>query len=300
MNSRLACAAVVAFVSAVVPLLKGTSAQAQSALLKNLETCNGGGTISVDLQINGCTVLINSGALSPQGLAVAHNTRGNAYSRKQEYDRAIRDYDDSIRLDPSYSKAFNDRGVAYQKKVELDRALADFDEAIRLTPSYAIAFANRGQTFQKNGDFDRAAKDYSEVIRLQPQYEQMIRLQPQMEADWKRLLQVVRNERCWVRAIIGDLQVALAECDEALRLHPNTAAIFDSRGLVLLKMTRWDAAIADYDSALRLQPNMASSLYGRGFAKLKKGDTRRGNDDIKAAITINASIVANFRDYGLP
>jgi len=74
------------------------------------------------------------------------------------------------------------------------------------------------------------------------------------------------------RAIVGELQVALADCNEALRLKPDVDATLDSRGLTYLKMGQWDSAIDDYSSALRFDPKLASSLYGRGLAKLKKGD----------------------------
>jgi tetratricopeptide (TPR) repeat protein len=78
------------------------------------------------------------------------------------------------------------------------------------------------------------------------------------------------NGRCWCRAIVGELQAALADCNEALRLEPNAAATLDSRGLIYLKSGEWDSAIADYDSALRLDPKLASSLYGRGLANLRR------------------------------
>jgi tetratricopeptide (TPR) repeat protein len=287
-----------AFLSTLMLLVSATFANGQNELLRNLDACNTVGTVSPDLQINGCTALIASGALSSPGLAVAYNLRGNAYSRLKDYDRAIHDYDDSIRFNPSYSNAFNDRGVAYQKKLDFDRAIENFDEAIRLNGNYAIAFANRAQTYQKKGEFELAVKDYSEVVRLQSQYEQVIRLKPQLQAEWTRTLQIVQNERCWTRAVIGELQAALADCSEALRLYPNTAAIFDSRGFAQLKTGLWDAAIVDYDSALRLQPNLANSLYGRGFARLKKGNAR-GNDDIDAAMKIDGNIVSDFARYGL-
>jgi tetratricopeptide (TPR) repeat protein len=276
----------------------GTLARAQSQLLKNLESCNGGAAVSAELQIDACTALIDSSALSQQGLAIAHNTRGNAFLKKQEYGQAIRDYDDSIRLNPSYSKAFNDRGIAYKRTQELDRAIGDFDEAIRLNPGYAIAFANRAQTYQQKGELDRAARDYGEAVRLKPQYEQVIKVQPQLEDDWKRLFEIVQNERCWTRAVLGDLQAAVADCTEALRLYPNSAAIFDSRGLTRLKLGQWDAAIADYESALRLQPNLASALYGRGFAKLKKGDPQ-GNADVRSAIAVEADVAQTFARHGV-
>jgi len=107
------------------------------------------------------------------------------------------------------------------------------------------------------------------------------------------------NGRCWTRAILGELQAALADCNESLRLAPDVAGTFDSRGLTYLKLGEWDAAIADYDSALRFKPQLASSLYGRGFAKLKKGDIAGGNADISAAKSLQAKTREEFARYGV-
>ena len=120
-------------------------------MLKNIELCNGVDRTSPDIQIDACTSLINSGKQTPQTLVIAYNNRGNAYVAKGEYDRAIQDYDQSIKLSPNYSKAFNNRGVAYQKKGEYDRAIKDFDESIKLNPDYGNAFANRAETYQNQG-----------------------------------------------------------------------------------------------------------------------------------------------------
>jgi len=54
-----------------------------------------------------------------------------SYERKGEYDRAIADYSEVIRLDKGSSSSlwYSNRGSAYEKKGELDKALADFREA---------------------------------------------------------------------------------------------------------------------------------------------------------------------------
>jgi tetratricopeptide (TPR) repeat protein len=97
-------------------LLGGVGAAQRPQLLKNIELCNGADRTSPDLRIDGCTALINSGAQTPQSLVIAYNNRGNAYTAKGQYDRAVQDYDQSIKLNPNYARAFNNRGVAYQKK----------------------------------------------------------------------------------------------------------------------------------------------------------------------------------------
>src|SRR5262245_59675290 len=128
-------------------LLGGVGAAQGPQLLKNVELCNAAKRASPELQIEGCTALINSGAQTPQSLVIAYNNRGNAYSTKGEYDRAVQDYDQSIKLNPNYARAINHRGVAYQKKREYDRAIEYFDASIKLDPDYSIAFTNRAQTY---------------------------------------------------------------------------------------------------------------------------------------------------------
>ena len=105
--------------------------------------------------------------------------------------------------------------------------------------------------------------------------------------------------RCYALAIVGQVQQALADCNESLQLRPDDAATLDSRGFTYLKLGQFDSAIADYDSVLKLKPMTASSLYGRGLAKLKKGDSNGGNSDIAAARAIQADIVEEYTRYGV-
>jgi TIR domain/Tetratricopeptide repeat len=58
--------------------------------------------------------------------------QGNAAVDSGNYDRAIADFNEAIRLNPSYALALGNRGLVYAKKDSYDRAIADFDEAIRL------------------------------------------------------------------------------------------------------------------------------------------------------------------------
>ena len=86
-----------------------------------------------------------------------------------EYQKAIDNYDDAIRLDPQYSRAYNNKGIAYKKLAQPDRAIQDFDEAIRLDSEYAHAYFNRGIAYNALGQYERAIQDFDEAIRHNPQ-----------------------------------------------------------------------------------------------------------------------------------
>jgi tetratricopeptide (TPR) repeat protein len=89
---------------------------------------------SPDYPIQGCTAVIQAGRQILDRLAFAHNNRGVAYRLKAEYDKAIADFDEAIKLRPDYPNAFNNRGVAYRNKGDLDHAMADYDQSITLKP----------------------------------------------------------------------------------------------------------------------------------------------------------------------
>jgi tetratricopeptide (TPR) repeat protein len=160
--------------------------------------------------------------------------------------------------------------------------MADYDKAIQINPKSAFAFNNRGASHQRKGDYAKASADYGEVTKLQPN-----------NADaW--------SARCWVRAAGGrEVQQALADCNQALKIKADAPDVRDTRGFVNLKLGKVDDAIKDYDAALKLDPKLAGALYGRGLARIKKGDRNGGNADISASRAIKSDIAEEFARYGL-
>jgi tetratricopeptide (TPR) repeat protein len=78
--------------------------------------------------------------------AIVASNRGVAWFQKGEFDKAIAEYNESIRLNPKRATTFSSRGAAWDKKGEHDNAVADCSEAIRLDPQNAAAFNNRGSS----------------------------------------------------------------------------------------------------------------------------------------------------------
>jgi tetratricopeptide (TPR) repeat protein len=121
-----------------------------------------------DIRIVACTRNIESGRFTGANLAVAFTNRGLAYKRKGQWDRAIADYSEAIRLKSDVAQVFNNRGNAHYHKGQLDRAIEDYDEAIRLQPDLAEAFGNRGNVYRKKGRLDRAIEEYEQALDLDP------------------------------------------------------------------------------------------------------------------------------------
>ena len=70
--------------------------------------------------------------------------------------------------DPTAKDAgvFYNRGLAYSNKGQYDLAIQDFDQAIRLNPQDADVYDNRGHAYARNGQDERAIKDFKMVFEL--------------------------------------------------------------------------------------------------------------------------------------
>ena len=129
------------------------------------QTCK---TASGDVAIEACSRAIASKKFKKRVLSLLYTNRGVEYGLKSDFERAIADHDQAIKVDPKNPIAYNNRGNAYDGKREFDRAIADYDQAIKLDPKYAAALYNRGLAKQKKGDMAGGEADIAEARLLQP------------------------------------------------------------------------------------------------------------------------------------
>jgi tetratricopeptide (TPR) repeat protein len=102
--------------------------------------------------------------------AKSYSTRADFYQSKNDRNKAISDYTEAIRIDPKEPHAYVNRGVLHKLNNEIEKALSDFSEAIRLDPNEPHAYANRAMVYGAKKEYDKAISDLSEVIRLDPKF----------------------------------------------------------------------------------------------------------------------------------
>jgi len=151
----------------------------------------------------------------------------------------------------------------------------------------ALAYLARGTAHMRSDNRTGAEPDYREAIRLDS-----------IPLDNGEKEVPVYNDRCWARAVaMIDLDGALADCNEALRLMPDYVPALDSRAFVHMRGRRFQDAITDYDAALKGSPQDPYSLYGRGIAKMRMGDTQGAQADIEASKAVQ-DVSPEFTAYG--
>ena len=230
--------------------------------------------------------------------------------------QAVADFGRAAALEPTNPQPLYDRARAQLDLGQRDLALADLDRALKLRPDDANALVLRGRVRLESGDTDRATADFDAALKQDPslrlevaaaysgagRFEQSLAHLDQWIASHPRDADLAEplNGRCWTRALWGhDLDKALADCNQALRLWPGAPSVLDSRGLVFLRTGQLDKAISDYTAALKLEPHLAWSLYGRGLARLRQGQKIAGDADVAAARAIRPKIAEEAAKYGV-
>jgi len=224
------------------------------------------GDTDADTSIRACTTLVASTGQSDDTLAKAFTYRGFSYLKKNQYDPAIEDFNQAIRLDPANAWALANRGNAYFNKRQADRALQDYNDALRLNPTgYATLFYGRGSIYSGRGEYDRAIADLNAAILLKPDFPEAFKSRGNAYLD------------------SGQSGHAIEDYDQALHLRPDYLSALQGRGNASAARSQYDRAIADYDKAIGIQPGPAL-FRSRGIAYRATGNSEKALNDFNAAL----------------
>jgi tetratricopeptide (TPR) repeat protein len=106
------------------------------------------------------------------------------------------------------------------------------------------------------------------------------------------------NRRGWVWKRQGELDSAIADLDEAIRLDPQDPAPLMNRGDIWRETKGLDKAIADYSEAIRLDPKHAFAFNNRGVTWLYKGEYDKAIGDYSEAIRLDPKAAGFYYNRG--
>ena len=201
--------------------------------------------------------------------------RGLVHHSNGDYNLAISDYSDAIKLDPKYAEAYHGRGTAYYYKAhkEEDKAIADYNEAIRHYDAYSSGRAEviraRGLIYENRETIDgysKAIADYEWAARSGPlhYYELALNVyfkRGKLYAENSNYDSAIADMRC-----IIELDDSIStDRDEGFRRGPayddsypsNYGSVpagqaYNDRGFYYYKKGEYDSAIADFTEVIRI------------------------------------------------
>jgi len=170
----------------------------------------------------------------------------------------------------------------------MGRAIVEYREALRLDPSSGKAHYALGLSLGANGDLDNAGTNTPRLSLCRPDLEEVrsnlrnvLREDPDPEGNRSRACQgsaschtvcSAHNNLGIALSQKGEIIQAIAEFHEALRLNPTLGAAHNDLGIMFYKQRDLDGAVAEYRETIRLLPDYAEAYNNLGNALREKGN----------------------------
>jgi tetratricopeptide (TPR) repeat protein len=104
--------------------------------------------------------------------AEEYSKRGDNYFHEKNFDGAIADYTEVIKLESDNPFAYSKRGMSYINKKEYDLAISDFTEAIKLEPNkFGDFYMDRASAYVIKGNNVLAIPDLEMALKIDPHNE---------------------------------------------------------------------------------------------------------------------------------
>ena len=167
-------------------------------------------------------------------LALSHSENGQAFSKSGDYDKALDEFNQAIRLNPGLAAAYYNRGEIYFKRGDYAQAIRDFTRTVEIAPDYTFAYYSRGVANEKSGDIEEAILDFTHTVRLKPSYAPAY------------------NDRARAFYRLGHLREALRDSELALSVAPDTPAYLATHSQILAALGRNEGAFAMLEKAMEI------------------------------------------------
>ncbi|APG10806.1 hypothetical protein BKD09_20965 [Bradyrhizobium japonicum] len=271
------------------------------------QKCSAQTEVSPDERIAACTSLLRLDEYDRQNIARIYFNRGSANNIKGEYELAIADYSAAIEADPTAERAYYCRAVAHYHLGDFDRALADLDRTIQLNSRNRIAHYARGLIYSRKGDYDRAIGDYTRSVQLTSQDQALQKNQNEPNRKGDDLAAPVGGDAAasepegidgrifLARGATyyekGDIDHAIDDYDQALRINARDKDAFDYRARAYNAKGDFARAIVDADRAIQLDPEDALAHRSRALAYFQSGSLTKALADFDRATSLDPSDV---------
>jgi tetratricopeptide (TPR) repeat protein len=159
---------------------------------------------------------------SDPNMYILYSGRAHAYAQSKQYQQAIIDYDQVIKISPNNVEAYNNRGVAYKELKQYQYAMSDYNKAIQLDQNYAAAYFNRGTVYNDIGDIHSTLSNYSKSIELNPNFAQAY----------------TARGIVYFQYFDDGIDNAISDLDNAIRIDPNYIPAYMIRGVIYFEVLK--------------------------------------------------------------
>jgi tetratricopeptide (TPR) repeat protein len=163
-----------------------------------------------------------------------HVRMGEAFFAKDEYDRAVVEFQEAAQSNPNFPLVHSDLGLAYFRQMNFQKAEEEFLSDIAIEPNLAINYDRLGVVYFYLEKNEKARNSFREALRRDPR----------LGSSYFGLARLYSQEEKY--------EPALAAINEAEKIDPNNPSFHFLKGQILTRIGESEAGQSELDVATRL------------------------------------------------
>ena len=180
--------------------------------------------------------------------------QGNTFLRSKNYEQAVGQFDQALKLQPDLVKAYLGRAAAYDSLRMFGNAAADYDSAAMYLTGRAEVYYSAGRCYYRMDMPEKAIQRLGKAVGIKKNYRQAYRLMAVLFTEIKKY------------------DEALEAWTKVLEMKGTSFAYF-RRGQVNEILGKYDEAKQDYSNALSSDKSNKNILCALASVGLQLGDT---------------------------
>uniref|UniRef100_A0A8B9TE01 Tetratricopeptide repeat domain 6 n=1 Tax=Anas platyrhynchos TaxID=8839 RepID=A0A8B9TE01_ANAPL len=230
-------------------------------------------------------------------------TRSSIF-RLNEFEEAVRSFNQVIKLEPLSVDAYIGRGNSYMEsghEAGLKLAQKDFVKAIHLNPMCTKARICLGYNLQVHGKLQRAWNQFTVAIVIDPKcyaaYDGRASVCLQMGENFAAFQDInaalkltttapLLTNRGVINQLMGYLSCAMKDYQQAISVDPNYALAYFSAANIYFHNHQFSQAYCYYSKVLKLEPRNESAIMNRAITNTILKNFEEAREDFEKAVCL--------------
>lgn len=210
----------------------------------------------------------------------AHNGLGSIYLNEANLNRAIREFQDAIRIDPRSYAAYSNLSLAYCKTGELEPALFFAGKAMEIKKDNPEPFYNLAELYNRLGNKDEAITYLKKVLQIAPDHSKAYNCLGNIYSDLK------------------DVKGATSAYSKSLEIDPRNSAAYYNLGNLYNRIGNTEKAISLYNKALKIDPKSADAYNNLGNLYSERNENELAIKAFQKAIEVDRMCIRAYSNLG--
>ena len=240
------------------------------------------------------------------GLVRPYNNLGEAHDKMGNYDQAIGEFKEALKINPQYFFGLNNLGNIYGKQGKYEEAISYFQKALHQKSDYSPAHYNIARAYHLVGKKQEAAESYRKAIQFNPYFEQAFYNLAYLSMELSGFDEAIENFNKFIKMqpnhsrahfglgnalmVKGQLDLAMLEYRLSGKLDPTFAFPYMNMANIQMQTKNIPAALENYQKALKINPDLSAIHLSLGMIYYQfMNDAPKALGYLKEALRLNPS-----------